>query len=395
MKVLVHTLQLGVILILNIFSGGFLQMRYFSTLIKPASSLCNMRCRYCFYYDVVSNREVASYGVMDKETAVKLIERAFEYTPAPGQLTFAFQGGEPTLAGLDYYRFFVEEVRSRQQDGHTVAYAIQTNGQVLDEEWCRFLKENQFLVGLSLDGPREIHDFQRLDSSLKGTFDTTHRALNLLKRHKIEYNVLTVLTKQTAKKPQTLYRFFEKEKIDYVQVIPCLKALEAQDQPDKPFDLTPKLYSSFLKDFFALWYEGLRKDRYISVRQFDNLVWMMKGRPAEQCGMMGFCSPQFVVEADGGVYPCDFYVLDEYYSGNIMTSSFEEIRKAAGTERFIKYEEPQNSLCPSCPVRGLCGGGCKRYRSFYKAEPGYCPYQDFLCDAYDRLREIAENVTLE
>ena len=111
--------------------------------------------------------------------------------------------------------------------------------------------------------------------------------------------------------------------------------------------------------------------------------------------MMGFCSPQFVVEADGGVYPCDFYVLDEYYSGNIMTSSFEEIRKAAGTERFIKYEEPQNSLCPSCPVRGLCGGGCKRYRSFYNAEPGYCPYQDFLCEAYDRLREIAENVTLE
>lgn len=365
-------------------------MNTFSTLIKPASSLCNMRCRYCFYCDVAENRDVPSYGMMERATTEKLIDRIFGAVTPPAAVHFAFQGGEPTLAGIDYFTHFIAYANEKNQGRFSLHYSIQTNGLVVDEQWCRLFKENDFLVGVSLDGEESLHNFCRVDAQRQGTYARVRQAVRLLERAGVAYNILSVITKQMAKHPQALYRYYEKNKLGFVQLIPCLKPLEEQE--DGPFDLTPRLYADFLKRFFTLWEQGIRRGAYISVRQFDNLVRMLQGKPAEQCGMMGFCTPQFVVEADGGVYPCDFYVLDRYLCGNVWEQPVEAMLQSEGVRRFLEDKVPEHPLCGACPVRSLCGGGCKRYRSFYAQEAGYCPYQDFLCYAYERLAALARTL---
>lgn len=179
---------------------------------------------------------------------------------------------------------------------------------------------------------------------------------------------------------------------NYIQLIPCLKSLDYIAGGDiNKFDLTPHEYAMFMKDFFQLWYDELTKNNnYISVRQFDNLVTMLKGQPPEQCGLSGRCNIQCVVEADGSVYPCDFYVLDEYKLGNLHTETIEQLVYSTGSKAFMNDAVSESSLCKSCKVYGLCGGGCKRYRSFYSEEEGYCPYQDFLYFAYDKLINLAK-----
>ena len=161
-----------------------------SVLIKPASSLCNMRCKYCFYADITDNREVKSYGIMSEETLENLIKKAFEY--ASGSATFAFQGGEPTLAGLDFYRKLLQLEQKYNVKKIPVQNAIQTNGYVIDEEWAKFLAENKFLVGLSLDGTRDIHDSLRVDAAGKGTFSRVEKTAKLFKKHGVEFNILCV-----------------------------------------------------------------------------------------------------------------------------------------------------------------------------------------------------------
>lgn len=365
-------------------------MRSFSTLIKPASSLCNMRCKYCFYADVADHRSVESYGVMSAQTAHNLIDRVFEYLKPPAMISFGFQGGEPTMAGIEYFRDFVRYAKEKNQGRFQIHYALQTNGYLIDEEWCRLFKEHDFLVGVSMDGDAATHDRYRLDARRQGTHDRVRAAIKLLDKHGVAYNVLSVITSEMARHAQRVFSFYVKQRIQYVQLIPCLQPLDSEEPGEH--DLTGELYADFMKRFFALWAEEWRKGRYFSVRQFDNLINLVNGYPAEQCGMMGYCTPQFVVEADGGVYPCDFYVLDRYLSGNVNTDSVEAISKSAGTQNFMADKVEMGPLCANCRVFGLCGGGCKRYRAFYNQKPGYCPYQDFLYAAYPVLMQIARSV---
>ncbi|HIS69793.1 MAG TPA: SPASM domain-containing protein [Candidatus Gallacutalibacter stercoravium] len=365
-------------------------MKYFSILIKPASSLCNMRCKYCFYADVADNRQVPSYGVMQEETAKALIDRVFDYLQPPATVSFAFQGGEPTLAGLEFFRRFTEYAAQRANGRYELQYSIQTNGLLIDEDWCSLFSQYRFLVGISLDAEPSIHDFCRVDAQGKGTWNRVRQAIRLLDHAGVPYNVLSVITKQMAQHPQKVFAAYRKNNIGFVQLIPCLQPLEGGTPG--PYDLTPRLYAAFLKQFFVLWYNSLRAGYYISVRQFDNLVRMLQGHPPEQCGMMGRCTPQFVVEADGGVYPCDFYVLDQYRCGNILTQDVESIARSGAMADFVQQTPPPGPLCAACRVKGLCGGGCKRYRAFYNQEAGYCPYQDFLYASVDQLADVARMV---
>lgn len=368
-------------------------MNYFSMLIKPASSLCNMRCKYCFYNDVSEHREIKSNGIMSTETIDFLIDRTFEYVKKSDVINFAFQGGEPTVAGYDYFEYFTRRVEEVNKGQNKVQYSIQTNGQVIDEKFCKLFRQYHFLVGISQDGPKEFHDVNRLDANSKGTFDQTNYSIKLMEQFEVDYNILSVITKQMAKKPQTLFRYYEKRKFKYVQLIPCLKSLDfsPNDSLNK-YDLTPHEYASFLIDFFQLWYNAIKNNHYISIRQFDNLVYMLKGLPAEQCGMMGHCSVQCVIEADGSVYPCDFYVLDDFKLGNLKVDTFESMIQSSAAKEFLQFETPKNPLCKTCKVYPICGGGCKRYRSFYAEEENYCPYQDFLYHVYPKLEEISRLV---
>ena len=220
-------------------------MKNVNLLIKPASSLCNLRCRYCFYADVSDNREVKSMGVMSRETAGALIKAAFAAADEHGAVSFAFQGGEPTVAGLDFFRDFVAMVSAFRPLDRQVSYALQTNGMALNEEWTHFLKENQFLVGLSVDGYRELHDHYRVDTKGEGTYGRVAKALALLQKFEVETNLLCVVTGQCAKHPQKTYASMKKLGVRYLQFIPCLDPLEEQ-RGRAVYSLTPKLYGDFL-----------------------------------------------------------------------------------------------------------------------------------------------------
>ena len=370
--------------------------KYFSTLIKPASSLCNMRCKYCFYADVSENRVVPSYGVMSAVTSEQLIDRFFEVMTPPDEITFAFQGGEPTVAGLTYFEHFTAYAEKANAGRFSLHYAIQTNGLVLDENWCRFFKKYHFLVGVSLDGDESLHDFCRLDAGKQGTYARIRKNIRLLERNGVDYNILSVITRQMAKHPAAQFKFYERNQFRFLQLIPCLKPLG--EEKAGPFDLTPRLYASFLKQFFTLWYESLAKGRYISVRQFDNIARLMAGLPPEQCGMLGFCSPQFVIEADGGVYPCDFYVLDQLRMGNIREDSFFKLEKSPVAAAFRSASLHPDPACQSCRWVPLCRGGCRRDREPALGDQAglnkWCSsYQALFVYAYPRMLEIARAIS--
>ena len=268
-------------------------MNRFSALIKPASSLCDMRCRYCFYCDEAARREQKSYGMMRPETARAVVDRVFACLSPRAHVNFAFQGGEPRLAGLEFFRDFVAYAEAANSSNFRLAWSIQTNGLSIDEEWAAFFAQKRFSVGLSLDASGEFHDQNRLDATGRGTFSRVMRARRALLRAGVPVNVLTVVTRQMASHPRAVFQALQKNAIDHVQLIPCLSPL---DGALAQHDLRPKDYASFMKDFFTQWCMSLRTGgQRMHVRYFDNLISLARGGECEQCGAAGQCTPQFVV----------------------------------------------------------------------------------------------------
>ena len=242
--------------------------KHFSVMIKPTSSLCNLKCQYCFYADVSSKRDTKSYGLMDDNTAHRVIHNIFCDLPDGSSVSIGFQGGEPTLAGLDFFKDFVDTVNAAR-GSIRVDFNIQTNGLLLDEDWCLFLQKNNFLVGLSLDGDAELHNQNRIDGDGKGSFSRVMNAKALLEKHRVEYNVLTVLTNHLARFPRRVWNFLLAQRIGYVQFIPCLGEL---DRPTpSPYELTPERFASFYSGLFGCWADALRAGNYVSVKLFDDL----------------------------------------------------------------------------------------------------------------------------
>lgn len=361
-----------------------------SLLIKPASSNCNLRCQYCFYHSIAENRETCSYGIMNIETLELIVKKAFEY--AEGSCTFAFQGGEPTLAGLDFFSRFIELVKKYNIKKVKVNFALQTNGVVIDENWAKFLSENKFLAGLSLDGPKDIHDITRLDSSGKGSFNRVMAAAYLFNRYHVDYNILCVVNAYVARHAGKVYTFYKKHGFEYLQFIPCLDPLNEKPGGHQ-YSLTPERYAQFLKKLFDDWYNDISRGERISIRYFDNFIEMLAGYPPESCGMSGMCTGYFVIEANGGVYPCDFYVLDEWYLGNIHDTGFEHLKSTETAHRFTevsKYTDPQ---CNECKWLKLCRGGCRRSREpFSDGKPVlnyYCQsFKEFFEYSIERLMKL-------
>ena len=385
-------------------------MKQLSVMVKPASSLCNMRCRYCFYTDVSHMRSTESYGIMSIETAKAVIANVWRDLEDGDEITIAFQGGEPLLAGLDFFRFFAEEAL-RQPVKANISWALQTNGALIDDDWCAFFKAHGFLVGLSLDGDSELHNQNRRFASGNGTFKRVMQAKRLMDINKVEYNILSVLTNESARHPQRFWSFMLKEKIHYVQFIPCLGALGrepgsdaaplstassrpgASSRPDAAsrqdasyLTLTPKRFYSFYSGLFPLWQKEAAGGNYISVRLFDDIVNLFVGERVTSCGLTGVCHPQYIIEADGGVYPCDFYVLDEFRAGSMTEIGMREAfdRMAAGG--FLQDKPALPDSCAGCGYLKACNGGCKRMRgAIYDDGNGFCGYRAFLDENLDAL----------
>lgn len=364
-------------------------MKALTILIKPASGLCNMQCKYCFYKDEAEHRETANYGIMSFETAERLVEQAF--TCAEVAVTFAFQGGEPTLAGLPFFEKFLESERKYNKKKITVNHAIQTNGYIIDDKWARFFAKNNFLVGLSMDGPCTVHDQMRIDRQGNPTHAIVMRASEVLDKYQVAYNILCVVNNLVAKRADKVYNWFVKNNFKYLQFIPCLDGLDGEK---KDFSLSVANYTDFLKTVFQNYYVDYFRDNYVSVRTFDNYVGMLLGRPPESCGMSGFCTTYFTVEADGGVYPCDFYVLDTWYLGNITKNSFEELLQSPVLQKFVEASRHVDEKCKICEWYGLCRGGCRRNREPFSGDKPvlniYCEaYKSFFREMYPKLKEIA------
>lgn len=324
---------------------------------------------------------------MKEDTLHALIEQALTLVDETGEITFAFQGGEPTLAGLDFFRMFTTYVdrRKKQQRIH---YALQTNVFLLDDTWCSFFHEYDFLIGVSLDGYKENHDYFRITTGNQATYKTVMRAIALLRKHHVTFNILTVLSKQLAKHPKKLYEFYQKEGFDYIQFIPCLAGL---DDHKSPFALTPQLFASFYKQFYDEWLVDLKQGLYRSIGLFDNIIPMLADIPPLQCGLLGYCSLQFVVESDGSVYPCDFYVLDQYRGGNIKELNLKQIAESKPMQGFLKEKKQRSKQCESCPFVSICHGNCKRMNTLYFTDD-YCGYYDFLQYAYPSMLAISKQI---
>lgn len=358
-------------------------MKYISFLIKPASSACDLRCSYCFYRDVADHRAHAVRERMDEKTVHALIDRALGLGDDT-HVTFAFQGGEPTLAGLDFFRAFTGYVDARRTD-QTVSYALQTNGHTLTPEWAELFCAHDFLVGVSVDGAAAFHDALRKDIALGPTHARVMESVHLLRAAGVDFNVLTVLSAQLADHPREVFEFYRSEKIDYVQLIPCLAGLDGAGEEHA---LTPRAFFSFYHTFFDLWLEEARAGHVVSVGLFDNIMRMALGQYPPACGMLGQCAPQFVVEGNGDVYPCDFYALDEHRCGNVREDSLEELAGCETLRAFIAEPRRSCAACADCPFEGICHRNCKRQSAALYDEK-YCGYRAFLEYAYEPLALVA------
>ncbi|MGI6256080.1 MAG: anaerobic sulfatase maturase [Acutalibacter sp.] len=363
-------------------------MHPISVMIKPASSGCNLRCSYCFYADEAAMRTIPNYGIMKPQVLENAI--ALFLGSAKGSCSFAFQGGEPTLAGLEFFQKVVELQKKYRRPGLTVTNALQTNGILLDNQWCEFLAQNHFLVGLSLDGVKDTHDRYRRGPDGKGSYAAVLRAAQRMEAHHVDFNILTVVTAQLAQNITKVYGFYKKNRWFYQQYIPCMDALE-DARGGKDYSLTPSAYGDFLKKLFDLWYQDFRQGLVVSVRYFDNLLQMLQGYPPESCAMAGHCNVHYLVEADGSVFPCDFYAMDDYRIGNLNTDTVEQMDQQRRAIRFLETSVELTQRCKGCPWYSLCRGGCRRdYTQGEDAHNYYCEsYRAFFEYAFPRLRQAA------
>lgn len=364
-------------------------------LIKPSSGLCNLRCKYCFYEDVTDKREQKNYGFMTHETLECLVKKALFY--AEVRCDFAFQGGEPTLIGLDFFKQVIELQKKYNKKNLVITNTIQTNGYQLGPEWARFLSENKILTGISIDGIKAAHDSFRINQKNEGTFSEIMKTIDLFKEYKVEFNVLTVVNSKTAPKIRRIYEFYKKNGFQYLQFIACLDPI-GEEQGQSEYSLSPEVYGQFLIDLFDLWFLDLQKGEQPFIRTFENYISILMGYIPESCEQRGFCSIQHVVEADGSVYPCDFYVLDEYRLGNLMEDSFEEIGERGRNSGFIESSKGKPEECLKCRYLSLCRGGCRRHRSI--GEEGligknyFCEsYRMFFDAALSRIKMIADRLS--
>lgn len=346
-------------------------MKSLTLLIKPSSSKCQLRCRYCFYMEESRNRGTSDYGFMTEDTMDAVIQRSLDHFHESCDITFMFQGGEPTLIGLPWYETFITKVQKYRKDYHHIHFAIQTNGILLDDRWFTFLKEHHFLVGISLDGYRKNHDSVRITAGNDKTYMEVLQAYRKCIQYGIDVNVLTVLTEKLSTHADEYHDFLVRNDISWVQLIPCL-----DEGIRTPYTLTPKGYETFFIRLFDLWYQEFRKGTQRSIGLFDDILNMFQGNMPGQCGRLGRCSYQYVVEADGSVFPCDFYCTDQWLLGNLISSTLQQVTDTPVRQKFLnRVAEPVQ--CRWCIYRNMCHGGCTRQRSCYYTD-SYCAHQKLL-----------------
>jgi uncharacterized protein len=357
-------------------------------LVKPAGPDCNLACGYCFYRRV---DDLHGPGVhrMSDDVLATMVRRYLKLRQP--RSVFSWQGGEPTLMGMAFFERAVGLMQRFGRDGQPVSNALQTNGLLLDAPWCRFLRAYRFLVGLSLDGPAELHDCYRVDAAGGGSHADVLRALRLMQEERVEFNTLTVVNELTARHAKTIYAYLRDLGMRHMQFIPCIETAPRTRAP-RPFSVTPEAYADFLCALWDCWKAECLDG--VSIRLFDGLMSKELTGRSGLCYLDGACGVCPVVEHNGDVYPCDFFVRPEWKLGNVLRTPFEKLAARGRARRFRGARHKLPAACAGCPWAELCRGGClkdrERLAGGFDAPTFFCEtYKRFFAHARDDVTSLA------
>ncbi len=354
----------------------------FHLLSKPTGAICNLDCAYCFFLAKELLYPGSRFRMAD-ELLENYIRQLIEAHQTP-EVTIAWQGGEPTLMGLDFFQRSIDYARKYARPDQTIQHTIQTNGTLLNDEWAAFFKEHNFLVGISLDGPREMHDQYRQDKGGAPTFDKVMRGLSFLKKHGVEWNALVTLNHANAEHPLEVYRFLRDEcGATFIQFIPIVERLHESGVPygnavtDR--SITAKQYGQFLIDVFEEW---VRRDiAKVYVQMFDVALANWYGEPAGLCVFSQTCGTALALEHNGDLYSCDHFVEPQYKLGNINQTHMIELIASDQQLKFGRDKfDTLPQYCLKCAVRFACHGGCPKDR--FITTPDGEPGLNYLCAGY-------------
>ena len=353
--------------------------RAFHVMAKPTGSRCNLACAYCFFLKKERLYPGSEFRMSD-EVMEAYIRQTIQAHTVP-QVTIAWQGGEPTLMGLDFFRRVVEVEKRYQKPGTTIENTLQTNGVLLDEEWCELLRENGFLVGLSMDGPRQMHDAYRRDKAGRSVFDKVVHAARLMQQQRVEFNILCTVNAANSRHPMEVYRFFRDElKAPYLQFIPIVERdNETGDQEGMRVtdrSVKPEQYGRFLIEIFDEW---VRRDvGKMFVQTFDGVLasWLYGG--SSLCVFQPTCGQAVVLEHNGDVYSCDHFVEPNHFLGNVMQTPLADLLSSEKQWQFGQAKSATlPSTCRQCPFLFACHGECPKNRVL--TTPAGEPGLNWLC----------------
>lgn len=373
----------------------------FHVMVKPTGPLCNIDCSYCFYTEKTGLYPKAEKWRMSDEVLERFVRQYIEANPAD-PLTFSWQGGEPTLCGVEFFRKAVAWQKQYGR-GRTIENAFQTNGTLLNDEWGQFLAENNFLIGVSIDGPREIHDTYRVDRQGRGTWDKVMRGIQVLQKHKVEFNTLTCVHRGNARHGELVYRFLKGIGSRYLQFIPIversggevsaahglklalppsLRDLPQDDFPVTPWSIRPQEYGAFLTAIFDRW---VRHDvGRIYVQLFDAALGKWLNMPGGLCIYAETCGDAMALEHDGQLYACDHFVYPEFARGRVDEQPLADLVESPAQKAFgADKSRSLPKYCLECPVRFACNGGCPKHR-FLKTPDGEAGL-NYLCAGYRQI----------
>jgi uncharacterized protein len=354
----------------------------FHVMVKPQGAICNCRCQYCYYLPKEHLYPGGNFR-MTEELLERFTHQYIESQSVP-QVTFAWQGGEPTLMGLDFFKHAIELQKKYQRPGITISNAIQTNGIVLNDDWCRFFREHDVLVGISIDGPSSLHDIYRTDRGNHPTFDRVMAGIKLLKKHHVEFNTLTCVHAANSDYPLEVYHFLRNEvQSRYMQFIPIvLRDSQTSLQHGETVNrksVGGKQYGDFLSAVFDEW---VRRDvGKVFVQTFDAALASWAGQPPGVCIFDETCGIALVLEHNGDLYSCDHFVEPDYLLGNINDIDLAVLVGSAEQRHFgLAKRDTLPKYCQECPVRFACNGGCPKNR--ISLTPDGEPGLNYLCEGY-------------
>lgn len=360
----------------------------FFVMAKPVSAACNLACRYCYY---LNRPDAAPSRRMDAETLEVLIRDVIRAQPGVPEIHFAWQGGEPTLAGVDFFRQAVALQERYCPAGTTVVNAIQTNGTLLDERWAEFFAVHRFLVGISIDGPQALHDPLRRDARGRTTHAKVLRGLRCLQQAQVQFNALSVVHHLNYRQGRAVYRFLRRIGIRHMQFIPLVERFTRDDAfaapppgdpgaAPAPWTTPREGFGEFLCTVFDEW---LGNDvGEVFVQAIEEYAAALANRPAGLCVFGPDCSSAPVVESNGDVYSCDHYAFPAYRLGNIMKTPIGELVRSSRQREFGRVKMELPSECRQCGFLAACCGGCPKHR-FAGTRGG--EMINYLCPSYRRF----------